>query len=80
MAAAIGLVVFQTQRIAFSHPDVTWSKSEREQTMRENDEAAEKHHEHWVRTRSRVGETQIMPGQSRQRSFFGMERRPKFPG
>lgn len=65
MGAALSLVAFSCSRIAFGHPDVTFSKAERDSLMRENDDSAEKHHEHWVRehVRQRNGETQIMPGQ-----------------
>jgi hypothetical protein len=67
MACAVGLVIYQGQRILLNHPDITFDKSERSSVMRENDEEAEKHHEHYMRVRSRASDTQIMPGQSTTR-------------
>ena len=59
MACAIGLVAFQCQRIALSHPDVTFDKSDRSTAVRDNDDEAEDHYEHALRQYSRQGNTRI---------------------
>lgn len=65
MAGALTLVGFQLQRIIFNHPDIVVDKYERSSVMRENDDDAETHHEHFLRTQSVARPTtQIMPGQT----------------